>query len=261
MADLPPRQIVRLTRCIGVRGHPATLIEMMSYVGYRWYPEYTVEEQFRDFNQTQYHCIVRIYPHHIGVTQPILFGHGIGMTENMAVQDAAYSCMTLLREEHTMLRETSFRYIPAALPGEEGYYTGLYSDHSAEDPLLQMTARFACDRDRDARALRFELHSTRARLYRALTLLAPFVSVGSVEHDAIYPVRTQMPSRVAWPEIGGIIPPRGPLLPPYTGPRPHPCSNGYQGPQASVFPDARPQLAGYMGNFYEDYYGDGEDDE
>src|SRR3954466_15900041 len=112
--------------------------------------------------------------------------------------------------EHALLRDTSFRYIPAALPGEEGYYTGLYSDHSAEDPLLQMTARFARDRDRDAPALRFELHSTRARLYRALTLLAPFVSVGSVEHDAIYPVRTQMPTRVAWPEVGGIIPPRGP---------------------------------------------------
>ena len=109
MADLPPRQIFCLTRCIGVRGHPATLIEMMYFVGYRWYPEYTVEEQFRDFNQTQYHCIVRIYPHHIGVTQPVLFGHGIGMTENMAVQDAAYSCMTLLREEHALLRDTSFR--------------------------------------------------------------------------------------------------------------------------------------------------------
>src|SRR3954465_7702544 len=141
MADLPPRQIVRLTRCICVRGHPAMLIEMMSFVGYRWYPEYTIEEQFRDFNQTRYHCIVRIYPHHIGVTQLVLFGHGIGMTENMAVQDAAYSCMTLLREEHAMLRETSFRYIPVALPGKEVYYIELYSDHSAEDPLLQMTAR------------------------------------------------------------------------------------------------------------------------
>src|SRR3954465_14055569 len=84
-----------------------------------------------------------------------------------------------------------------ALPGEEGYYIGLYSDHSAEDHVLQMTARFARDRDHDARALSFELHSTCARLYRALTLLAPFVSVGSVEHDAIYPVRTQMPTRVA----------------------------------------------------------------
>src|SRR4051812_7564258 len=80
------------------------LIEMMSFVGYRWYPEYIVEEQFCDLNQTQYHCIVRIYPHHIGVTHHVLFGHGIGMTENMAVQDVAYSCMTLLREEHAMLR-------------------------------------------------------------------------------------------------------------------------------------------------------------
>src|SRR3954467_11148544 len=119
--------------------------------------------------------------------------------------------MTLLREEHAMLRETYFRYIPAALPGEEGYYTGLYSDHSAEDPVLQMTARFARDQNRDARALRLELHSTRARLYRALKLSAPFVSVESVEHDAIYPVRTQMPTQVSWPEGGGIIPPRGPL--------------------------------------------------
>src|SRR3954469_7711627 len=154
---------------------------MMSFVGYRWDPEYTVEEQFCDFNQTQYHCIVRIYPHHIGVTQPILFGHGIGMTEYMAAQDAAYSCMTLLREEHALLGGTPFRYIPAALPGEEGYYIGLYTDHSLEDPLHQITARFARDQDRNARALHFELHSTRDRLYRALTLLALFVSVGSVE--------------------------------------------------------------------------------
>ena len=158
-----------------------------------------------------------------------------------------------------MLGGTSFRYIPAALPGEEGYYTGLYTDHSLEEPLLQITARHACDRDRDARALRFELHATRVRLYRALTLLAPFVRVGSVEYDAIYPVRTQMPSRVAWPEIGGIFPPRGPLLPPYAGPRPHPCPYGYQGPQASVFSNAHLQLPGYAGNFDEDYYGDGDE--
>src|SRR3954468_1520004 len=105
MADLPPRKIVRLIRCIGVRGHPAMQIKMMSFIGYRWYPEYTVEDKFLDFNQTQYHCIVRIYPHHIGVTQPSLFGNAIGMTENMAVQDAAYSCMNLLREEHTLLRD------------------------------------------------------------------------------------------------------------------------------------------------------------
>src|SRR3954464_14601209 len=107
-----------------------------------------------------------------------------------------------------------------------------------------MTTRFACDQDSDARALRFELYATRVHLYRALALLVPFVSVGSVEYDAIYPVRTQMPSRVAWLEIGGIFSPRGPLLPPYAGPRPHPCPNGYQGPQVSVFSDGHLQLPG-----------------
>src|SRR3954463_3941736 len=120
MADLPPRQIVRLTRCIGVRGHPATLIEMMSFMGYRWYHEYTVEEQFHDFNQTQYHCTVRIYPYHVGVTQPIFFGHGIGMTESMAVQDAAYSCMTLLREEHAFLGGTPFPLYPCGTSRRRG---------------------------------------------------------------------------------------------------------------------------------------------
>ena len=97
-------------------------------------------------------------------TQPVLFGHGISMTENMVVQDAAYSCMTLLREEHALIKDRSFRYIPTAPPGEEIYYTVLYTDHSLEDPLLQMTARFARDRDCDARTLRFELHPTRAHL-------------------------------------------------------------------------------------------------
>ena len=52
MVDVPPRQIVRSTRCLDVRGHPAMLTEMMSFIGYRWYLEYTVEEQFLGFNQT-----------------------------------------------------------------------------------------------------------------------------------------------------------------------------------------------------------------
>src|SRR3954463_15972158 len=94
--------------------------------------------------------------------------------------------------------------------------------------------------------------------YDCVVAMLAYANPGS-QH--IYPVRTQMPTRVAWTEVGGIIPSRGPLLPPYTGPRPHLCSNGYQGPQATVFPDARPQLPGYMGNFYEDYYGDREDDD
>ena len=53
MATRDQNQVVRLTRCIGVTGHTAMLVRVMIETGYRWYPEYTVEEQFRDCNQSQ----------------------------------------------------------------------------------------------------------------------------------------------------------------------------------------------------------------
>ena len=51
MATRDLNQVVRLTRCLDVPGHTAKLVRVMTEAGYRWYPEYTVEEQFRDFNQ------------------------------------------------------------------------------------------------------------------------------------------------------------------------------------------------------------------
>ena len=56
MANRVQNQVVRLTRCLDVPGHTAMLVRVMIETGYRWYPEYTVEEQFRDFNQSQYLC-------------------------------------------------------------------------------------------------------------------------------------------------------------------------------------------------------------
>ena len=52
MATRLQNQVVRLTRCLDVPGHTAMLVRVMVELGYRWYPEYTVEEQFRDFNQS-----------------------------------------------------------------------------------------------------------------------------------------------------------------------------------------------------------------
>ncbi|KAI4987585.1 hypothetical protein ZWY2020_020385 [Hordeum vulgare] len=60
-------------------------------------------------------------------------------------------------------------------PGEEGYLSGVYFDSSMEDPLLQSTVEMLENRDRDARGLRMELYATRARLWTALTQLAPVV--------------------------------------------------------------------------------------
>ena len=62
MATRDQNQVVRLTRCIGVTGHTAMLVRVMIETGYRWYPEYTVEEQFRDFNQSQYLCTAGYFP-------------------------------------------------------------------------------------------------------------------------------------------------------------------------------------------------------
>ena len=95
MATRSQNQVVHLTRCLDVPGHTAMLVRVMVESGYRWYPEYTVEEKFRDFNQSQYLCTVRIYPSYPGATEPLHCSYGLGVTLEMSVQDAAYSMMTI----------------------------------------------------------------------------------------------------------------------------------------------------------------------
>ena len=96
MATRSQNQVVHLTRCLDVPGHTAMLVRVMVETGYRWYPEYTVEEQFRDFNRSQYLCTVRIYPSYHVATEPLHCSYGLGVTIEMSVQDAAYSMMTIM---------------------------------------------------------------------------------------------------------------------------------------------------------------------
>uniref|UniRef100_A0A8I6Y241 Uncharacterized protein n=1 Tax=Hordeum vulgare subsp. vulgare TaxID=112509 RepID=A0A8I6Y241_HORVV len=256
MPGRPSRQVVRLTRYIDVPGHTAMLVRVMSVCGYRWYPEYTVEEQYRDFNQSQYICTVRVFPDYPGAEKPIHWSYGLGVTVDMAVQDAAYSMLTIMRARHALLQNLEFCYVPAFQSGEEGYLSGVYFDSSMEDPLLQSTVEMLENRDKDARALRMELYATRARLWTALTQLAPVVQTGYGEMEMLNPVRTHLPAHVDWPAIGGVTPLRGPLLPPVRGPRPHPYPYGSQGSQARVFPDPQVELPGHGGNLYEMFYAD-----
>ena len=46
-----------------------------------------------------------------------------------------------------------------------------------------------------------------------LTQLLPAVSAGMHPEYILYPRRTEMPSGVDWPAVGGYTPARGPLLP------------------------------------------------
>ena len=120
-------------------------------------------------------CTVRIYPSYPGAAEPLHWVYGLGVTIDMAVQEAAYTMLTIMRAHHGLLQNTEFCYIPATLGGEDSYLAAAYYDHSHEDPRLQVTAQLLENRDRDARALRMELYATRARLWTALTQLAPVV--------------------------------------------------------------------------------------
>ncbi|XBH76977.1 hypothetical protein VPH35_103525 [Triticum aestivum] len=51
MASCTSYQVVRLTWRIDVLGHMAMLVRVMIETGYRWYPEYTVEEQYRNLSK------------------------------------------------------------------------------------------------------------------------------------------------------------------------------------------------------------------
>ena len=145
--------------------------------------------------------------------------------------------------------------MPASLPGEEGYYNGLYTDVAHEEPLLRITTELLEDKDRKNHALQMGLFNSRARHWATLTHLAPVVQTGYLNMEAMYPVRSPLSNRMDWPDVGGISPPSGPHLPLVVGPWPHPCPFGPQALRDREFPNPHIQLLGHEGNLYEDYYG------
>ena len=140
--------------------------------------------------------------------------HGVGVTVDMAVHDAAYTAIARLRGEHnSRLEETAFRYITYAHAGDEtGYYTAVCTPYVSRRYDPQVLVQYTQALDRTARALVVELHATRARLYDALTQLLPAVSARMHPEYILYPRRTEMPPGLEWPAVGGYTPPCGPLL-------------------------------------------------
>ena len=146
---LPTRQLVRQTTAAGVTGFPAILVNLMTRLGYRWHPEYTVYEDFHEFNQEQYHAVVRIYDREVNSTTVLHTAHGVGVTVDMAVHDAAYAALTRLRGDHRHLDDSEFRYIPyASDEGEGGYYTAICTPYSRRryDPQILIQYTEALDR-------------------------------------------------------------------------------------------------------------------
>ena len=172
-----------------------------------------VYEDYREFNQEQYHADVRIYDQRDDSDTELHLFHGIGVTIEIAVHDAAHSAVARLRGEPSRLDASEFRYMPYAPAGDAtGYYTTICAPYERRryDPhvLIQCTQAL----DRTVRALAVELFATRARLHDAMTQLLPAVRAGIHPEYILYPRRTQMPAGIDWPAVGGHTPARGPLL-------------------------------------------------
>ena len=68
--------------------------------------------------------------------------------------------------------------------------------------------------DHTVRALTVQLYTTRARHYDTLERMRPVGTTVVLPSFIPYPRRTEMPTGLVWPEVGGDTPARGPPLPP-----------------------------------------------
>ena len=104
--------------------------------------------------------------------------------------------MTIMWARTSLLRNTDFRYMPASLPGAEGYFTAIYTDSSHEDSLLHTTAQILEDKDHENRALRLELLNSQSDHWATLTRFAPAVQAGHMDMRDLYPVRSTLPDHM-----------------------------------------------------------------
>ena len=125
-------QVVRHTRAEDVTGFPSLLISALSYIRLRWYPEYTVYEEYADHDQGQYFCEVNILNYHEDWYDHV--AQGIGITVDQAVHEAAYHALTLLCWDYPSLSDEAspFHDFPRARPGREGVQRAIYPNLEAD---------------------------------------------------------------------------------------------------------------------------------
>ena len=157
-------------------------------VGSRYFPVYTVHEEYQDYNLTQYLCAVRI-PKLDGTLVPAeIYAEGLGFTVEMAVQDAARHCLTMIRDMYPDYEDNSFRYCPGSDDTLQGCFTHTFADSSQEeDPRLRCTAdlvaAYAC-RERELYALVGSIQGT-TNVRNLTNRVRPFVDSGLLQRSDI----------------------------------------------------------------------------
>jgi hypothetical protein len=148
------QQVVHMTRCEDTPGYLAMLHEMLSYLGYVWYPEYRVFEIPCGENQNLYRAVV--YVHANDPRRPLVHTcEARASSVDMAVQCAAYLCVTMLRYDYTCLESSPFRYVPPGfvIPSLDRHVTCDYADPEQENNRLYMTSQIVQCQDRLTQAL------------------------------------------------------------------------------------------------------------
>jgi hypothetical protein len=176
---------------IGATGFPDILVDLLTELGYRWYPQYTIWEVFREFNQEMYRAVVRIYDRSNRSTNVLHTFEGHGVTEELSVQEAAFVAISHLCGLYPRLETTPFRYIPYAPVGVENiYYTAVCTPYETRRYDARYLVRYTEALDRSFRAVTSELVLTHNRLYEALTLLMPRRNRGTASEVVYIPGRT-----------------------------------------------------------------------
>ena len=183
---------------------------MVTFLGCGWALEYQGFEYQREFEQTLYRAVVYILSDN--GTKIVHEMEAVASTVDMAVQQAAYVCLTMLRADYWAFDDSCFRHIPRGYITCEGKHFTMYDNlevSEKDSSRLGYTSHFGLHQDAVAQALTQELTAVREQLHQALTSLATYTTefVGDERF-----ARFQLPSVSRLPGAGGYEPARGPLL-------------------------------------------------
>ena len=136
----------------------------------------------------------------------------MGSSIDMAVQQAAYAGLTVLRADYYCFDDSQYRHIPRGYLTDDGVHFTFYDSlevHRDDPTRLDVTAMFAWQSDALVQALTQELATVRDQLHEALTCLGTYTTefVGD-ERFAWF----QLPSDRCLQDAGGYELVRGPLL-------------------------------------------------
>ena len=171
-------------------------------------------EDYRAYGQTQYCCEVHVLNE--AGTQDRHVCRGFGLTPEQAVHEAAYCAMTLYRGDCDYLRAPSsvFRHFPAAREGPDCYRVGAYTTAPLDsDPSYRCLVDLVQALDRRARQWYHYCMAARASHWDTLRRVRPYVISGQLPDELLDTTELTLPVAMALPDVGGVVPRRGPFIP------------------------------------------------